>query len=291
MNALFHCIVGLPRSGKTTFLAALWHIVDAGEIDTRLTLDRLVGDHSYLNSIVEKWRRCEEVQRTSSLAAESRVTMHLKDSLTGQQISLHFPDLAGEAFESQFALRTCRSDYVDGYAKDGGILLFVNADRGQDGMTILDLGPALGGHDEPLHSLGPESRSEASSAVHEWAPSLVPEQVRLVDLLQFLLRPPFKRRRRRIAVAISAWDVVADIGLAPTDWLAREMPLLHQFLRNNPDSFEYRAYGISAQGGVVKGPQRTDLLKATPSRRVRCIGQDTSGHDLTDPLVWLGGDR
>src|SRR5271165_6669586 len=78
VTQMYHSIIGLPGTGKTTFLAALWHLIDAGEVSTRLVLDKLIGDHSYLNSIVEAWRRCEEVPRTS-MAAEASVAVHLHE--------------------------------------------------------------------------------------------------------------------------------------------------------------------------------------------------------------------
>jgi hypothetical protein len=278
VTAQYHSILGLPRSGKTTFLAALWHLIDAGEVSTKLVLDKLVGDHAYLNTIVEAWRRCEEVPRTSR-AAETKVTIHVQDPASGQKVVLCFPDLSGESFEDQFAARSCTSDYVEGYTGVGGILLFVNANRPSDGMTLADVGPGIADADE-----APQIESE-----REWTADLVPEQVRLVDLLQFLLRPPFVRRQRRLAVVVSAWDAVLDPKPSPERWLARELPFLHQFLTNNLDSFTTHVYGVSAQGGDVVGDQRTQLVKQTPGRRIQCVGPGADPHDLTAPLVWLAG--
>lgn len=279
MGALYHSILGLPRSGKTTFLAALWHLIDAGEVDSKLVLDKLVGDHKYLNGIVEAWRRCEEVPRTPR-AGEMNVSMQVHEPMTGRRIVLQFPDLSGESFEDQFASRTCRPEYVEGFTRDGGILLFVNADRPLDGITLLDLQPAIVG----------DVDSQSTAAAREWTPELAPEQVRLVEVLQFLQRPPFIHRQRRLAVCVSAWDVIADPRPSPDEWLAREMPLLGQFLRNNPESFSVRVYGISAQGGDVRGiEKRSELALQTPSQRIQCVGHHADPHDLTAPLVWLSG--
>jgi len=280
VSAQYHSIIGLPRSGKTTFLAALWHLIDAGEVTTKFVLDRLVGDYTYLNRIVEAWRRCEEVPRTS-MAAETKVTIYVHEPASGHKIALGFPDLSGESFKQQFAARTCTPDYVEGFAGTGGILLFVTADRPSDGITLTDIGPVLAGADEPT-----EPRAEK-----EWTADVVPEQVCLVDLLQFLLRLPFVRRQRRLAVVVSAWDVVLDPKPLPEQWLARELPFLHQFLANNPDSFDVRVYGVSAQGGNVMGGQRTALLRTTPSQRITCDGPSADPHDLTAPLLWLSGER
>jgi hypothetical protein len=62
-----YVIIGLPRSGKTTFLTAFWHLIDA-------------GDQQHLNAIAEAWRRCEEVPRTS-MAAEVSVHIHVSSGL------------------------------------------------------------------------------------------------------------------------------------------------------------------------------------------------------------------
>jgi len=298
MSGLFHSILGLPRSGKTTYLAALWHLIDAGEAHTTLVLDRLVGDHAYLNKIVEAWRRCEEVPRTSMGAEEKSLSIHVHERETGTKAILAFPDLSGESFERQFATRACTPEYVEGFEGEGGIVLFINADRPSDGMTILDIAPAVAEGDvqgqlqeqQLAEPPGEPDGQKQKIAVERWKPNCVPEQVRLVDLLQFIQRPPFRRRIRRIAVIISAWDVLGTTALQPFEWLAREMPLLDQFLANSPESFEVRVYGVSAQGGTVRGNSRIDLLKMSqPSLRIRCVGSNTGPHDLTAPLVWLSG--
>jgi stage III sporulation protein SpoIIIAA len=48
-------IIGLPETGKTTFLAALWHVVTSEEVNESLRLERLHGDSKYLNEISAKW--------------------------------------------------------------------------------------------------------------------------------------------------------------------------------------------------------------------------------------------
>jgi len=281
---LYHTIMGLPRSGKTTFLAALWHILDAGETDTRLVLDKLVGDHTHLNSIVAAWRRCEPMPRTS-IAAETVVTIHMHEPASDQRVILSFPDLSGESMERQFAERTGARDFVAGTARAGGIMLFINADRGHDGITILDVaefgGDALAGE------------IPSPQVATPWSPSVVPEQAQLVDLLQHMMRPPFERRVRRLAIIISAWDVVGDITLTPEAWLGREMPLLDQFLKTNAAVFETASYGVSAQGGRLDADDREPLARQVPSLRIRCVGLGVAPHDITAPISWLnaGSDR
>ncbi len=275
MSDSYHSIIGLPKSGKTTFLAALWHLIDAGEVSTKLVLDELVGDHQHLNAIVEAWRRCEEVPRTS-MAGETHVAIHVHEPANGRKSVLSFPDLSGESFEQQLTARKCHGAYVEACDRDGGLLLFLTADRSTDGITITELAPALAGAEEEIEP----------HEIREWVPQMMPQQVRLVELLQFLQQRPFLRRQRKVGVIVSAWDVIGDPKPTPIAWLQRELPLLHQFLISNPASFDHRVYGVSAQGGDVK-TEKNSLLRITPSERIRCVGHDGESHDITEPISWL----
>ncbi|AVV80801.1 TRAFAC clade GTPase domain-containing protein [Leptospira santarosai] len=130
----FHNTVGLPNSGKTTFLAALWHLVAAGEVDSNLKLDRLVGDNKYLNEVVEHWRRCQKVPRTSQLA-ENEMLIHFHQEKRDRKIALGFSDLSGEAFDSQVSKRKINNSYIEKLNKEGGILYFITADKVEDGLS------------------------------------------------------------------------------------------------------------------------------------------------------------
>lgn len=284
MTSIHHTIVGLPRSGKTTFLAALFHLVDSGEVASELRIDSYSGDQSYLNQIVSDWLRCKEVIRTSQ-AGDTHVELRLIQQVSGTRITLAFPDLAGELFETQVTQRRCSKSYVEGCNLNGGIFLFVSADRpGDEGMTVVEqnaiVGPAL---DQP----------QSLRTAVPWTHTLMPPQVQLVELLQFMQSPPFNLGVRRVAVVISAWDLVGNPQPTPDVWLEREMPLLSQFLHANRDAFDFRVYGISALGGDIQDTaQRAKLIAMPHSERIVCVGHGCSKHDLTAPLLWLSsGDR
>ena len=241
MTSQQHSIIGLPGSGKTTFLAALWHLIDAGEVSSKFILDKLVGDHSHLNAIVAAWRRCEEMKRTS-MAAEAKVSIHVKEVATGNKAILHFPDLSGESFELQLSSRSCSLEYVEGFEGGGGVLLFVTADRPSDGMSIVDTAPLIPGEAVP----------EKSEAHRDWSHQMVSAQVNLVELLQFLQTKPFQRVMRRVAVVVSAWDAVQNPGLEPAQWMERELPFLHQFLISNPECFHFQVYACQPKVATLK---------------------------------------
>jgi hypothetical protein len=298
MNAT-HTIIGLPDAGKTTYLAALWHLIAAAEVDTKLILDRLDGDATYLNEMVESWQRCEKVRRTTS-AEDHPVILHLKERTSLHPVVLNFTDLSGEKFEQQFGSRFCSPEYVSEINGDGGLLLFINADRPHKAITIRDTDGLLG--EDADDSDGSADKKEVADADQtaeqvEWDPKFVSEQAQLVDLLQCLQESPFYARKRRLAVVVSAWDVVKNRNSAE-EWLRHELPFLWQYLSTNKDSFETKMWGVSAQGGVIQNDAqgkvvetevRTALLKCLPSSRVRCVTQSSTSPDITLPLCWLSG--
>lgn len=289
MNTNF-VIMGLPASGKTTFLAALWHLVEAEEVACRLKLQRYEGNLAHLNKIAEAWRTFQKVPRTSQVGDQD-VVIHLADSQTGREASAFFPDLAGEAFDGQVEARRCRPTFVDGVAADDGVIFFITADRREDDLSIVELNKRL-----PIEALEaaeperqPEVRSEGEGTKPvDWDPKTIPAQVRVVQLLSDLLRAPFTAKRRRLAVVISAWDLADGLGLSPPEWVRFHMPLLAQFLATNTEAFEHVVFGVSAQGVRLEDHNAVDrAAQLTPSRRIRVVGPEGEGHDLTLPLIWL----
>jgi hypothetical protein len=296
-------IMGLPGSGKTTFLAALWHLIEAGEKDCRLKLEKLKGNLVYLNKIAEAWRKFQPVERTSH-TGDTDVTMSLIDTVTGAKGTAFFPDIAGERFSEQVEGRRSRRTFVDDVERCDGILLFIDANAPQDYLSVLDLddqitpdeevayrremGPEVGGATS-VSGEGADQQEEAAPVKgREWEPKYLPAQVRIVQMLSDLLRPPFEARRRRLGIILSAWDMRISSGMTPSELIAGNMPLLDQFLKSNEDSFHVHIYGVSAQGLSLKDQAAiAQASKGNPSQRILIVDGAAHGHDITKPLVWL----
>jgi len=271
-------IMGLPASGKTTFLAALWHMVEAKEVECRLSLKRYDGNLEYLNAIAEAWRTFKPVPRTSQFGVVD-VTLGLTDVQTGAEATAFFPDIAGEAFDAQVEARHCRPRFIDDSANEDGILFFISADMKQDGMSVVEFN----------HMMPETPAAVADSAPpREWEPKHISSQARIVQLLTDLGRRPFSERPRRLAIMLSAWDVALHTGMSPDVWLAANMPLVSQFVRANGQAFQSRIFGVSAQGVSLDDSQAVDgAADVLPSRRVQVVQGEEVGHDLSAPLVWL----
>lgn len=288
-------VFGLQASGKTTFAAALWHLLDSREVPTALVKGAHTGDFKYLEKIAKSWSEGWQVERTKSDEVEV-VRINLKNPISKSDIVLEFTDLAGESIERAFSSRLCDQSLVDVVNESEGMLLFVSASRLADDVTILEaFGDGRDEAEEAKHEVGDTAAPGAveDEGEMEWNPDATPLQVRLVDLLQAFQLAPFMQRRFRVAVIVSAWDL--SDGTAPDIWFARRFPLLDQYLRGPEGSIELRIYGVSAQGGQVSkrgeaAPEDRDRLLATipASNRIQIVGPEAREHDLTGPIYWLG---
>lgn len=294
-------VLGFQASGKTTFAAALWHLVDSREIsDTALVKGRHNGDFQYLEKISAVWAEGWAVDRTRS-QEWLPITINLRSRVSETDVRLSFVDIAGETVERIFATREVDGRVEPLIREASGLLLFVSALRPIDDDSIVDLflvypdeappEPA----DDPVEA-GSDASPTGSGEAVPFKVEMTPQQVQLVDLLDSFADDPLEMRPARIAVVISAWDR-AHGASTPEAWLEDHMPLLFQYLATHSDEFETRIYGVSAQGGHVPSKEnrtepsdRAEMLKQPEaSRRIKVVGHGAGDHDLTHPIAWLSG--
>ncbi|MCP3024546.1 hypothetical protein [Cupriavidus basilensis] len=299
-------VVGMPNSGKSTFIAALRHLLVADEVAIDLCSIELSESEGHLNRLENRWLDCEEMERTKP-ATEGWVELKVQDKRTYAHLTLRIPDLRGEAFEQPACIGQCDADLFDALADADGILLFTNADREDDALLIDDLldllGPDILDANEPesppeedsetINTLsnGSEVAPAGEDAENAFKPEEMPEEVKLVEFLQVANRRPLSSRRRKIAIIISAWDVVGTNvkgdGITAELWFATRRPMLSQFIEANSDLWDTRVYGVSAQGGRLPEDKSALEKVRVPSKRIRIVGHGAAEHDLSAPLRWM----
>ena len=267
-----HLMIGLKGSGKTTFLAALWHLLESDESATLLRARHLIDDREYLNRIRDSWLSLRDVGRTS-MRAEQELTLPLQDSRNNATFDVTLPDLSGESYRVQWSERHTSDKFAALARHCSGLLIFVHPDSVNRPKRI------------PHHGSGDTSAldNEKRPAVKtDWSPEHAPTQVQLVELVQFVEYLRELDTPLRIALVISAWDTVKDFR--PAAWFARRLPLLSQFLSSRNADFPHRIFGISAQGGDLN-MDRARLLKLNePSKRIRVVEAESEHSDLTAPV-------
>ncbi|ESY85778.1 hypothetical protein X739_16120 [Mesorhizobium sp. LNHC220B00] len=289
----YHMAVGLQSSGKSTYAAALWYVVDAREAPTVLVKGKHIGDHRYLETLAKRWEEGWQVPRTKTLQHEN-VTMNLKDPKDGSEIALRFADLSGETFEKAFVTRSLSPTAASAFDGIENLMLFVSANDPRDDLTMIDLAIEL------EEDVDEDVIDEDGAEEKPFDPASTPRQVQIVDFLDSIRQPPLSVRVERIVVVVSAWDKGPEHN-DPLRWLRETMGLLDQYLRNS--GIEVRVYGVSAQGGdlpdkdnppAVNDPeglkdQKRLLSLAKASERIEVVGHGAGKHDLTHPIRWLSG--
>lgn len=276
-------IIGLPKSGKTTLLAAMWHMVREKGVTSALTFAGLSqGNYEHLNALAKRWRSGKRQQRTQ-LAGTRAVSMRLKDK-ADRAVEVSFPDTPGEDYSRMWERRE-----LDGAARATllapSIVLVVNGNTIRFPAWIAERNALEAGLGLP-----PEL-----AEVVDWKAELAPTQVQVVELLQFLMSGNLYVGPRRLALLISAWDEVEGDGMTPEELLKANLPLLDQYLRNGRDPWTWRIWGLSAQGGVYEDADTGETLAATeelrelakPSDRIKVVDGVTVGTDITAPVEWL----
>jgi len=266
-------LIGLKGSGKTSYLAALWHSVESGEVETSLRVANLQPDREYLNRVRDLWLRLQEMGRTSSRSPQE-VSLHLNDAMSGEAIDLTLPDLSGELFRQQWITRKATRHFANFAAESSGVILFIHPTDLVKSQRI-------------SFPEGHQGSQSSDQIALEWSPETSPTQAILVELLQFVAHLKSTTTSGRIAVIISAWDLVKE-PIPPTSWLETHLPLLYQFLVANGASTPFQIYGVSALGGDLEKDFSSLREESIPGRRIRVIEEAKKPHgDLTAPIRFL----
>jgi hypothetical protein len=308
-------VIGVPDSGKSSFIAALSHILEFNEIETALTLARLPDEAKYLHEMRGDWEVCQPFERTK--AGVHPIIFNLIDK-EGCRVDLSFPDIAGEEFDKQWSSRIWNEDFLQEIEKATGVLLFLNVktfrkpyskadedrvqraalevtgeeDEKEDQETrpelieeITDTGAAI------AKLVSSQSSDDGTIEVNDptlWKPEEADEQAKLVDILQALAEYA-SDTQWRLGIVVSAWEIIhnATPNVSPTAWVERNARLLSQYLRSNPESFEFGVFGVSAQGGDPEIESEKLQSIETPSERVLVVTDTYQGHDLTRVVTWV----
>jgi GTPase SAR1 family protein len=242
-------VLGLPKAGKSSFIAALSHVLQFKEIETALTLDHLSDEGRYIFEIRADWQACKPFERTKGGTVHP-IVFNLRDE-SGHRGAISFPDIVGEEFEEQWSGRQWSLDFLATIETATGLLLFINPLTLTKPLSIADVADAesaalnlLGGEDSddvdvnrnartrhlPEMSAGEAIAREVTAQAEEtknasgtpslWDPRKADAQTKLVDILQSVAI--FKDGQRwTLGVVVSAWDAVEMHlpTMLPSRWL------------------------------------------------------------------------
>lgn len=269
---------GLPESGKTTYLAALWYFIFNSTKNHEYTSDSLENTElEYLNSISRNWASCEDVMRTNQNKIEM-VNIRMIHNASGNSMVLKIPDISGETFNRQFQDREWDEEFDYLLENVYGILLFIDPKDKKNR-------PRLIYHENQYYRLLGESMSN-SIPEQSWSEDLVPSQVKLVDFLQMI---DFHKPNilKKISVVVSCWDLI-NVNLTPQLWCKEELPLLYQYLIANEELYDVKFFGVSSQGGNYENEEiKEGLLNKEPLERISVTTDSNTDNNILSPILWI----
>jgi GTPase SAR1 family protein len=281
-------VMGLPAAGKTTFIAALWHVVSSKEVPSELQMQELQPSRDHLNDIAKRWRECAPVGRTI-LGKDRSVTMNLETLDRMRSFHLTLPDTSGEAFQRMFENRRWSASFGAAVERSVALMFFIHPDalvppqRIDDGVEeAVDIMEGIGEHSDNT------TTATVAEDSQPWEPNRASPQAKILDLLQLVIRAkgaqPF-----RVAIIISAWDLVKNEKLTPEPWLEKRAPLVWQFLNAHKDKRPYAVFGISAQGNDYAKHANELREFIRHSDRISVVSEHATTNDITKPLLWAVG--
>jgi hypothetical protein len=191
---------------------------------------------------------------------------------------LIIPDWSGEAWLATFRDRSWPQEWDRYFEPTCGFLLFLRINSEQT--------------TSPLDWLASWELLQMLSRPADADPR-VPTQVILVDWIQFILAAAARVRKSplppRVGVVITAWDLAPCefTELGPDAYLAKEMPLLSQFLLANTDRLQSRVFGVSSSGGNLDDTNYQTAYFDNDPRMAGFVVSGTPPRRTSDPTVPL----
>jgi hypothetical protein len=272
-------MLGMPETGKSTYMTALFIALEAQRVKTRMKLASYAGDRTYVNRLAEQLRDLKSLDHTQ-FGTEGEMTLDLEDD-SGRIFSLTIPDHSGETLDRALTRRAISDHVAEAIGECQGLVLFLHPDTINPGSTVADA-------DKIIAALGATSTQPAREKPRDWSNNLARTDVQMVDALQEVSANATPALR--VSIVISAWDIARLSAPNPYRWLQQEMPLLTQYLANNADHLTSRVFGVSAQGGNYE-TDREELLAKEASSRTIVIGDCCEPHDLSAVIAWLLDDE
>jgi hypothetical protein len=264
-------MLGLPRTGKSTYIGALWLLVQS-VLEPDLTEVNVFGDRTHIDELAQRVALGKEIERTPVDTDEGfQVEIAIEDR---GSVLLDIPDLSGEAAREIVEDRKWRATLVDTLRQAEGLLLFVHPDK-IDPPTPVNFGIAAAVDEKDQSPDDSDFDSEDACTA-----------AKLVELLENVFELRSDAWPIPVAVIASAWDRVHG-NPHPPQWLEERLPGVHGVLDANPGVVDAAVFGVSALGGHIPDGVEKLMEKGEAAQRLFAYGPDGSEAKLYDPLSWL----
>lgn len=288
MNTKRYYMMGIPESGKTTFLVAFTFMLEDQTEGTRLHLNPSEPPEGMTKEFKEEmdhWGKFEPLTHTR-VGQIHKMKYTLYDEKEERYI-LEIPDRYGEIFSNIVLNRYIEDETREEWLAADKILFFVNLKRmniGSQEELLTELPQEM----QQLLKNGKESLEKKKNADKKF---ILPDQFMLVELLQMLQE--IRKNGTFIKFIISAWD---SLNLQSIDYekqlpeiiFEKYLPFVYQFLKSNSNSIKAEFWGVSAQGSDLLDKEEIKKMSQALDSMERVIVVDSKGevsHDLSKIFI------
>lgn len=279
-------IAGLPESGKSTYLGALWNTINFHKEKEHMKLKAAPNNPpdnvEQLMALSTRWVNVEDMDRTSSDVPDS-ISFNLTNGT--EEFSLVVPDFRGESIR-QIVTRNQPKSF-DEWIETGETLLYMISDV-NSGVFADDC-------------LEDESeQAEGSEDIPDFdIKKMTPAALNMLILRYFSEKCHF----RKVVICLTAWDeVIKNRGkINPATYLEEQSPALYYFIGYHFPNVAY--FGLSAQGERYEyEPSNQDVNehkkvtaeckkklqeKTRKGKRAFAVADKDENYDITLPIAAL----
>lgn len=261
-------IAGLPNSGKSTFIAALWSCLEEKFINMKFSLASLPQNSEYLNKLSSAWNELKRIDRTNIDTPVINIPMKLNE--TNENVELNIPDYRGESFKSLITNRIS-DEFKNTLIKSTHLLYFIhecNPGRFDDDFK-----------DEDKH----ESEAEANNInVDNMIMSKASADAMNMLVLRWLRD---NSQFKKILICISAWDKKLNHRTAE-EYISSTSPGMYNFIKHSFPEVEF--IGVSAQGCDYDHSNKQEYEQKTfEGKRAYVLEKEKNIYDISLPVYKL----
>lgn len=246
MEKLNCLIAGLPDSGKSTYLGALWYVTQnaSGKIELalRASNENIPENTSLLEGLSRKWHNVEDMDRTSNDAPEN-ISFLMCPKGSDDEISIEVPDFRGESIR-QIITENQPSEFDDWCLKANHLLFLISDVRA--GIYADDFEDDEEATDAAETSIE-ENQTDELPPILELDPKNITPAAQNILILRYLSE---NYRFKKIVICLTAWDrIIKENGgkaKDPEEYLKEKSPALYHFISYHFDDVKY--FGLSGQG-------------------------------------------
>lgn len=256
-------IAGLPDTGKSTFIGALWALVN--HYANKVHLSMVASDTNVpdlvdkLNKLSQAWMKVTYIPRSSKDIAENMLIELVMSDDKDKIVTLDFPDFMGESFRKIISQN--HPSEINTWCEDADSLLFFIGDF------------SAGEFYDDFESY--ENDEDKSKSKYNQA-GLKPEDMTPAAQNMLILRYLKEHSHfKNVTVCITQWDKYVKVHAAtpkltsPEKYLEKCSPALYNFIKYHfPHA---RFYGLSSQGDEYKYEKQTD---EQVKKDIRIVKQD-----------------